>query len=81
MHLWPLNMYTHLSFPTWQTYAFWRNEDKFFDSSSYFIAIMYTFVAQKVTQCLRKYKKPEKHSETCIHHTVCLFIPSIPPIH
>ena len=60
--------------PRWQTFAFWRNKDKLFDSSSYFIAIMYTIVAQKVTQCFRKYKKPDKGSETPIHHTVCLII-------
>ena len=67
-------------FATWQTFAFLRNKDKFSDSSSYFIPIMYTNVAQKVTQTFRKYKKPDKSSENPIHHTVCLFIPSIPPI-
>ena len=40
---------------------------------------MYTIVAQKVTQCFRKYKKPDKRSENPIQHTVCLFIPGIPP--
>ena len=63
--------------PTWQTFAFWRNKDKFLDSSLYFIAIMYTIVAQKVTQCFRKYKKPYKRSENPIHHIVCLITPSI----
>ena len=52
-------MYIHF-FPTWQIIAFWRNKDKYFDSSSYFIAIMYTVVAQKVTQCFRKYKKQQQ---------------------
>ena len=65
-------------FPTKQTFAFWRNKDKFFDYSSYTIAFMLTNVAQKVTQCLRKDKKPDKRSETPIHYTVCLIIPSTP---
>ena len=56
-------------------------EIKFFDSSSYFIAIIYTIVAQKVKKCFRKYKKPDKRSENPIHHTVCRIIPSVPPIH
>ena len=56
-------------FPTWKTFAFLRNKDKFSDSSSYFIPIMYTNVAQKVTQTFRKYKKPDKSSENPIHHT------------
>ena len=51
-------------FPTWQKFAFWRNKDKFFDSSSYFIAIMYTFVAQKVTQCFRNSRKQTNVQKT-----------------
>ena len=43
-----------------------------FDSSSYFIAIMYTIVAQKVTQCFGKYMKPDERSENPFDHTVCL---------
>ena len=41
---------------------------------------MYTIVAQKATHCFRKYKKPDKRSENNIQYTVCLIIPSIPPI-
>ena len=82
IQLWPFKQeYPLVFFPTWQTFAFWRNKDKFFYSSSYFIAIMYTIVAQKVTQCFRKYKNPDKRSKNPIHHTVCLIIPSIPPIY
>ena len=55
-----------------------RNKDIFIDSSSYFIVTMYTIVAQKVTQCFRKYKKPDKRSENPSQHTACLFISSNP---
>ena len=55
--------------------------DHFFDSSSYISAIIYTIVAQKVTQCFRKYKKADKRSENPFYHSVHLIIPSIPPIH
>ena len=48
------------------------------NSSSYFIAIMYTNVAQKFTKCFRKYKTPDKRSENPIHHTVCLIIQVYP---
>ena len=32
---------------------------------------MHTIGAQKVTQCFRKYKKPEKLPENPIHNTFC----------
>ena len=47
----------------------------------HFGTIMYTIVAQKVTQCFRNDKKPDNRSENPIHNTVCLIIPSLPQMH
>ena len=71
------NVY-HLFFSNMADFCILENVYKFFDSCSYFIAFMYTIVAQKVAQCLRKYKTPDKRSENLINHSVCLIIPSIP---